>query len=216
MLAPLGRELLDLVGRHRRGMHDRGVQAGGEFLDLRRPVGQQRGRRHQQARRPGVARFLHQQQRQHLDGLAEPHVVGQAGAQAEARQQMQPARAGTLVGPQRALAAPARDRRRRRPRRAAPSGFRSSHGPAVTRDQSASAAAGSSPVTAAPASIRIASAKLRPSRAASASASRNRSMVLLEPGAIDFHPLAAQQHQVLGAGQQGGDLVLGQGFAVER
>ena len=46
---------------------------------------------------------LHQQQRQHLDGLAQPHVVGQAGAQPEPGQQMQPLHAGLLVGPQRAV-----------------------------------------------------------------------------------------------------------------
>ena len=58
-----------------------------------------------------------------------------------------------------------RDRRRRRPARAAPCSVSASHGPAVTRDQSATAASAASSATAAPASIRIASAKLSPLRA---------------------------------------------------
>ena len=51
---------------------------------------------------------LHQQQRQDLDRLAEPHVVGEAGAEAEAGQQVQPAQAGLLIGPQRAVQGRAR------------------------------------------------------------------------------------------------------------
>ena len=47
---------------------------------------------------------LHQQQRQHLDGLAEPHVVGKAGPEPEPGQQVQPLHAGLLIGPQRARA----------------------------------------------------------------------------------------------------------------
>jgi hypothetical protein len=39
----------------------------------------------------------HQQQGQYLHGLAESHVVGQAGAQPQAGQQVQPAHTGPLV-----------------------------------------------------------------------------------------------------------------------
>ena len=45
----------------------------------------------------------HQQQRQHLDRLAEPHVVGKAGPKPEPREQVEPLHARLLIGPQRAL-----------------------------------------------------------------------------------------------------------------
>ena len=80
-------------------------QARREAGDLRRPVGEQRGRRHQQRRLAfaGALLFQHQQQRQHLDGLAEAHVVGEARAESEPGEQMQPLHAGLLIGPQRAV-----------------------------------------------------------------------------------------------------------------
>jgi hypothetical protein len=96
-------ELLDLIRRHRRGMDDRGLQAGGKFFDLRHPVGQQRRGGHEEAgrRRPIVVGLsLHQQQRQNLDGLAEPHIIGKAGSKPQSRQQMHPLGADLLVGPQ--------------------------------------------------------------------------------------------------------------------
>ena len=51
---------------------------------------------------PGFV-FQHQQQRQHLDGLAEPHVVGQAGTEPEPREQIEPLHTRLLIGTQRAL-----------------------------------------------------------------------------------------------------------------
>ena len=54
--------------------------------------------------------FRREQQREDLDGLAEPHVVGQAGAEPEAREEARASRARLLVGPQRAA------QRRGRPR----------------------------------------------------------------------------------------------------
>ena len=101
----VGRERLQLVGRHRRRMGDDGREARREPLDLRGPVGEQRGRGHEQARRCFVACLaaLHEEQREHLDGLAEAHVVGEAGAEAEPRQQVEPADADLLIGPQRAV-----------------------------------------------------------------------------------------------------------------
>ena len=80
-------------------MRDKSVQAGRETLDLGSPVGQQRRRRHQQAGplRIGLLRLAHQQQREHLDGLAQSHVVGEAGAQTQFRQEVQPAHADLLI-----------------------------------------------------------------------------------------------------------------------
>ena len=104
-MAGVGR--LQLLGWHLRGMGDDRLQARCKACDLGRPVGEQRCRRHQQAGLgPGfdIARSLvlqHQQQRQHLDGLAEPHVVGKACAEAKSRQQIEPLHARLLIGPQR-------------------------------------------------------------------------------------------------------------------
>ena len=89
----------------RRRMGDQRLQARREAFDLRRPVGQQRRRGDQQAWLPLAVRLAleHKQQRQHLNGLAQPHVVGQASAEAEFREQIQPAHAHLLVGPQRTI-----------------------------------------------------------------------------------------------------------------
>ena len=152
---------------HRRGMRDDAVEARREALDLRRPVGEQRRRRDEQAGAPRLARVAarsqHQQQRQHLDRLAEAHVVGEAGAEAEAW------RAGAASARPPADRAAASPSARRRDRAApAASGSRrpasvfASHGPATTRDQSGAAAATLSPGTCAPASRRIASPKAEP------------------------------------------------------
>jgi hypothetical protein len=43
---------------------------------------------------------LEQQQGQHLDGLAQPHVISQTRAEPEPRQQVQPLQAGALIGSQ--------------------------------------------------------------------------------------------------------------------
>ena len=50
---------------------------------------------------PGF-RFKHQQQRQHLDGLAEPHVVGEACTKPEPREQIEPLHTRLLIRTQRA------------------------------------------------------------------------------------------------------------------
>ena len=44
----------------------------------------------------------HQQQRQHLDRLAEAHVVGKTCTKPEPRQQVEPLQTGPLIGTQRA------------------------------------------------------------------------------------------------------------------
>ena len=85
---------------------DRG-ESRREAFDLRGPVGQQGRRRDQEAGAPRLltcrTRPHHQQQRQHLHRLAEAHVIGEARAQAEAGEQMQPSHAGLLIGSQRRL-----------------------------------------------------------------------------------------------------------------
>ena len=68
-----------------------------EFRCLGHPVGAHRGRRqHQRRAVSGTA----QQQGQGLDGLAQAHVVGQAGAQAGVRQARHPGEAFMLIGAQ--------------------------------------------------------------------------------------------------------------------
>jgi hypothetical protein len=47
-------------------------------------------------------RFKHQQQRQQLDGLAEPHVVGEACTKPEPREQIEPLHTRLLIRTQRA------------------------------------------------------------------------------------------------------------------
>ena len=92
-------------------MHDPNAQVGGEARDLGHPVGEQRGRRDEQRGRPCCAAVLaplHQQQRQDLDGFAEPHIVGEAGPELEAGQQVEPREAGLLIGPERAVQGRAR------------------------------------------------------------------------------------------------------------
>src|SRR5437879_5517755 len=62
-----------------------GFQTWREASELRRPVGEQRGGGHQKAGCSGAVRLLtkYEQQRQHLNGLAQSHVIGQAGPQAD-------------------------------------------------------------------------------------------------------------------------------------
>ena len=109
---PVAIECLQFGASHCRGMRDRRPEARGEPFDLRSPVGQQGCRCDEQTGAPRLvawrARFHHQQQCQHLHRLAEPHIVGEAGAQAEARQQVQPAHAGLLIRAERCLQGRAR------------------------------------------------------------------------------------------------------------
>ena len=55
----------------------------------------------ERARRPRPPRASPEEQTEHLDRLAQPHVVGQAGAQAEAREEPEPADPDRLVGAER-------------------------------------------------------------------------------------------------------------------
>ena len=61
-------------------MGDNYLEAWRKSGNLCRPVGEQRSRRHEQAGLPLLPGLVlqHQQQRQHLDGLAKPHVVCEA------------------------------------------------------------------------------------------------------------------------------------------
>jgi hypothetical protein len=180
----LRRHRLEIGRAGCRGMGDEESQRRREPFDLRGPIRQQRGGRHQQARgsrrrcRPLRRRFVleNQEQRQYLDGFAQSHVVRETGAKPEAVQQVEPTDAGLLIGPQCRL-----ERRSRldagesvglrRPLRVS-----ASQGPALTVDQSGSGGSpGSSSSTATPATSRMASANGSPPSAAAASILRNRS-----------------------------------------
>ena len=103
---PPGIDVRQFGGRHCRWMRNDCLQARHEALDLRRPVGEQRRRRHQQARSPSVLGRLtlqHHEQREHLNGLAQTHIVGETAAKTEAGQEVEPAHARLLIGPQRGL-----------------------------------------------------------------------------------------------------------------
>ena len=82
-------------------MGDENPERRGETRRLRRPVGEKRRGRHEETRAP-FARLPAepQQQGEHLDGLAEPHVVGEAGAEAEPGEETKPAHADILIGTQ--------------------------------------------------------------------------------------------------------------------
>ena len=84
-----------------RGMHGEDSQGRREARQLRLPVAQQGGREHQDRRRVVEALGPQgEQQGQHLDRLAQPHVVGEAGPQSQAGHQAQPVVARLLVGAQ--------------------------------------------------------------------------------------------------------------------
>ena len=62
------------------------------------PVGNERGRHHQQT--GGLVRFLDAQKRQQLNGFAQAHVVGQTGPEPQRIQKAQPVQPGLLIGAQ--------------------------------------------------------------------------------------------------------------------
>ena len=118
------------------------VSVGREALDLRLPVGEQRGRHHQEvAAASPLARVgcfaCSSRSASTWIVLPRPMSSARQAPRPSARQEAQPAHAGLLVGPQ--LGAQRRRRRRRpgRPGRAAASSVGASHAPAATRDQSA-------------------------------------------------------------------------------
>jgi hypothetical protein len=159
---------------------------------------------------------LHQQQRQHLDRLAQTHVVGQAGAEAQAGQQMQPLQAGALVRPQRAAQRRAgidagtlrRAQAAQRLRQPRPRGDRGPlGGGSFPRRILGNPGAGEQ-------AHRLGEAQpvLRRQRLGVAELGQR----LFEPFAVELDPAAAQQRQAVGAGEQGADLRLGERLAVQR
>ncbi len=79
------------------------AQARREAGRLGEPVEHQRTRHHYQRGRQPLALSLRPanfEQREHLDGLAQTHVVREAAAEAEIAQEMEPAEAGALVAAQ--------------------------------------------------------------------------------------------------------------------
>ena len=81
-------------------MRQHDPQAWGETRRFRRPVGKQRRRRDEEAWTAGrLPPPQCQQQGEHLDRLAEPHVVGEAGAKPKPGQKVEPTHAGFLVLP---------------------------------------------------------------------------------------------------------------------
>ena len=163
-------------------MGDQRLQAWRKAFDFRGPVGEQRSGRHQQAwlllRRLALA-SEHEQQRRDLNGFAEPHVVGQASPEPELREQIEPAHAHLLVGPQRAVQRRAGiDARPTPPGCEVLSASRASQGLRPLAPNRGRPAA-SSAATSAPASMRMASPKLRPFSAAVRSTSRKCSIIRL-------------------------------------
>ena len=80
-----------------RAVVDEHAQRRGEAFQLALPVAEHRRRAHHQRRTPDR---VGQHGRDELRGLAQTHVVGQAGAQTEPSQERQPADPPLLVGPE--------------------------------------------------------------------------------------------------------------------
>ena len=217
--APAGASRSSSAGRAE-GWASEHPQAGREAARLGDPVGEERRRRHQQARAPPVSRVAlqHGQQREHLDRLAEAHVVGQAGAEAELVEEVEPAdaRPAGTGGASCAARRPAR-RGRGPPGRRRPSSVSASHGPATTRDQSGSARRGVVLAGhAAPASIRSASAKLTPFAPGLPLRAPQLVERLAQAVGVDLDPLAADEGEPVRAREEPRDLVPRQRLPVER
>ena len=158
-----------------------------------------------------------EQQGDHLDGLAQPHVVGQASAETELGQEMQPGQTAVLIrsqlGPQLRRAG---DLPRARATAAGPASLRA--GPAVRPVHArvvSERVAATSRSSAAPASMRIPSKKESPFVRTSAS---HRLPVLERLGQllpVNLHPLALEPDQSVHRGQQFLKLGLAQGLAVQ-
>jgi hypothetical protein len=113
-------ERIDLPGPAGAGMVEH-AQGRGEAGRLGQPVEDQRAGHHHQGRREllfrggGPALAAGFQQGEHLDGLAEPHVVRETPAEAEVAQEVEPPQAGALIGAELAVE-PRRRIGRRHPR----------------------------------------------------------------------------------------------------
>ena len=181
------------------------------------PVGQERGRRHDQRRRLVVAARTGGEQREDLQRLAEAHVVCQAGAEPERRQQAQPANAGVLIRTERraqpavrletgqALGATQAREHVAKPR---PGRDLRPHPRLVGRGAVAvERCAGGEPHRFREGDATLGGRPLEPPEFVDH---------LLERLAADFHPLTAQEPQAVGARQQRVDLVGGERGAIQR
>ena len=192
-------------------MHGEHRERRGEPRCFRLPVAEQRGRHHEQVRRPRP-RLLDQEQREDLDGLAEPHVVGQADAEPEAARHREPPEAHRLVGAQRG-AQPLARLDRRQPVRSAQPGqhggqLRPRLDPGRARHFLVHRLRRRSRQEPHPVEERqpIAGVSLHLAPV---------SEHVAQPVAIDLDPLAAHQRQPLLAGQHRLDLLGGERLAVE-
>ena len=89
-----------------RGMCDQDTKVRRETRGFCRPVGQQRCRNDQQGRAEFLALVLalqYQEQGEHLDGLAQAHVIGKARSQPQPGEEVQPTDADLLIRAQRGL-----------------------------------------------------------------------------------------------------------------
>ena len=162
--------------------------------------------------------FEHQQQRQDLDGLAEPHVVREAGPESQLGEQMQPLHARRADRAAACLAGPAGvDAREPVGTAQARPASRASQGPATVWLQSMSACAGGA--IAGNAGTGQHAHRLAERQAIVGGAALDR-LELLEragqPLMVDLDPLAADEGQSVGLRKQPLDLGRRQAFAVER
>ena len=205
-------------------MGDQDRQRRREAGHLGCPVRQERGRGDEQARPPRGVRARvalaidEQEEGDHLDGLAEAHVVGQAGAQAQLREEVEPSHAHLLVRPERAVQRAAGvGRRAATPGRAASAARRPATGrppPRTTRDPRR-------PRLRRPPAFdaRHEAHRFGEGQAVSRGGAFDAPELVDQAAqtlAIDFDPSPPQQRQAVHALEQRADLVGRQRLAVER
>src|ERR1700676_3896712 len=86
-------------------MGDERIQTRRKPFQFRCPIGEKRSGRNQKTWLSLVAILVsqHQQQREYLNSLAQPHIVGEAGPETELGKQVKPAHAHLLIGTQSAI-----------------------------------------------------------------------------------------------------------------
>ncbi len=87
----------DLRDRLLRGVGHVDAQARGKALDLRAPVADERGRDDEQGGLPARTPLPREEEREDLERLPEPHVVGEACAETEFGHEREPCRADPLI-----------------------------------------------------------------------------------------------------------------------
>ncbi len=161
----------------------------------------------------GASLLEQQQQREHLHRLAQAHVVGQTRAQLQLSEQRQPLHAGALIGPQLGLqrlsgvGVPRRSQRLQRlgePRAGLDvrPGLHVGGDVCVRADACAREQAHALEKRDAVAGLLLHRAPMREH--------------LLQPGSIDFDPLALEEHQAFVAGSQGLQFFDGERFSAHR